>query len=110
MKDKRTKAKFTELVNECQEGLTNELVRVFGRRLRRYILAYHAIEKAKEDADIALQSDEGSSNNFYLPAMSCSLVERLVRKRRSHRNIADQEKSFLTFAFSVMRETSKNLN
>ena len=110
LKDKRTKAKFIELVNECQEGLTNELVRVFGRRLRRYILAYHAIEKAKEDADIALQSDEGSSNNFYLPAMSCSLVERLVRKRRSHRNIADQEKSFLTFAFSVMRETSKNLN
>ena len=91
IQDKRTKAKFIELVDEIQKVNTKELVRTFGRRLRRYI----AIEKAKEEqavTDTALYPDD-TENSFHLPEMSCQLVERLVRKRKSHRNIADQEKN-----------------
>ena len=112
IEDKRTKAKFIELVDEVQKVNTKELVRTFGRRLRRYILAYFAIEKAKEEqavTDTALYPDD-TENSFHLPEMSCQLVERLVRKRKSHRNIADQEKKFLNFVLPLIQETSKNLN
>ena len=52
LKDKRTKEKFISLVNECQKVVTKQAVRTFGRRLRRYILAYHAIEKATYEPNI----------------------------------------------------------
>ena len=52
LKDKRTKEKFISLVNECQKVVTKQAVRTFGRRLRRYILAYHAIEKAAYEQNI----------------------------------------------------------
>jgi hypothetical protein len=52
LKDKRTKKKFIFLVNEWQKVVIKQAVRTFGRRLRRYILAYHAIEKATYEQNI----------------------------------------------------------
>ena len=92
IQEKRTKAKFIELVNECKKKLTKQnKVRIFGRRLRRYVLAYYALAKEKEEQDItdAAMQHENISNHFHIPEMSCSLVERLVKKWKSHRNIAD---------------------
>ena len=94
IKDKRTKVKFIRLVDEVQKVNTKEAGGTFGWRLRQYILACFAIEKAKEeqaDANVALHPDDTATSS-HLPEMSCQLVERLVRNRKSHCNIADQEK------------------
>ena len=98
-----------QLVQKCQDEITNYHVRVFGRRLRRYILAHHAIEKAKEAAagGATLQDDNGDTVS--LPCMSCQLVEQLVKKKRSHRNIADSEKRFLNYAFPAMKRFSAEI-
>ena len=113
IENKRTKAKFIELVKICQQQNTTQLVRTFGRRLRRYVLAYYAIEKAKEEqaiTDAAALQVNNNSEHFHLPEMSCRLVERLVKKKKSHRNIADSEKKFMNFVIPLMKETSKHLN
>ena len=110
LEDKRTKAKFVSLVDECQKIVTKQAVRVFGRRLRRYILAYHAIELAKQDQEntgALLQADNGDI--IHLPAMSYQLVERLVKRKRSHRNIADSEKAFLKYIMPLMKKTSAEI-
>ena len=109
IEDKRTKEKFIQLVDQCQEGLTKQSVRIFGRRLRRYILAYLVIESAKEEAITSAPLQSANGDEIYLPAMSCQSVERIVRRKKSHRNIADSEKNFLKFAMQQMKETSKNL-
>ena len=41
--------------------------------------------------------------------MLCQLIERLVKQRRSHHNIADQEKSFLNYAHLLMKRTSAKI-
>ena len=74
------------------------------------MLAYHALEKAKEEHASnsgLLQNDQG--NLIHLPEMSCQLIERLVKRRRSHCNIADQEKSFLNYANLLMKRTSAKI-
>ena len=80
----------------------------FGRILRQYVLVYFAIEQAIEEqiTNAALQSD-GSSDSFNLPEMSCQLVEQLVKKKSSYRNIADSEKKFMNFVLLLVNETSK---
>ena len=113
LEDKRTKVKFISLVNKCQEDITKKGVRLFGRRLRRYILAYFAIEKAKEkqvNTDATTQSDQDDNEILNVPEMSCSLVERLAKKKKSHRNIADQEKNFMYYVLPLMKQTSRNIN
>ena len=79
----------------------------------RYILAYHSLElcKDRQDAGTPLQSEEGLILNS--PEMSCTLVERLVgahkRKKKTHWNIADQEKKFLEIMANLMRKQGANL-
>ena len=117
LQDKRTRAKFVELVDECQECNTLESVRLFGRRMRRYMLAYIGLEIAKErqQADSSLQPSSTNNNNINLnlPQMSCALVERLVsvhkKRKRSHRNIADQEKKFLESVVQEMKRKAANI-
>lgn len=111
LKDKRTKEKFVKLVDECQKIVTVHAVRTFGRRMRRYILAYHAIEQAKEKqafTDAPLQAEDGG--DIHLPEMSLQLVERLVKRKKSHRNIADSETKYLNFIQPLMRKTSAAIN
>ena len=110
IEDKRTKTKFLSLVDECQKVVTKQAVRFFGRRLRRYILAYHSIELAKQQQ--VCNNTTMIDNNMRIvniPDMSCHLIERLVRKQKSHRNIADSEKKFINTISKMMDETSSNL-
>ena len=90
-----------ELVRKCtcnQSTLNKQSVRLFGRRIRRYMLAYLGIETAK-----AKQADDSTASfldlNFSVPEMSVQLVERLVKVHKSphktHRNILDSEQRFL---------------
>ena len=111
IEDKKTKAKFIKLVDECQKGISKQSVRVFGRRMRRYILAYFSLAKTKEDqiyTDGPIHTNDG--NIIHLPEMSLHLVERMVKPKRCHRNIADQEKKFINFIMPLMKEISRNLS
>ena len=71
---------------------------MFGRRIRRYMLAYLGIEMAKvQQADGGLQ--HVADIDLKIPEMSVQLVERLVKVHKSphkcHRNIIDSELRFL---------------
>ena len=79
---------------------------MFGKRQRRYMLAYLGIEHAKmQHSNDALRSEDGQEIN--LPPMSCQLIENLVKKFRepskTHRNIIDQDKSFIEHVVKWMR-------
>ena len=113
LKDKRTKEKFVRLVDKCQKGITKKIVRVFGRRMRRYILAYHGIETAKEEeaSTSALVHKNKNGSSLHLPEMSLALVEQMIKKKKSHRNIADSlVKKFLNSILLGMKQATKNLN
>ena len=62
---------------------------------------YHAIEKATYEQNIInnanLQCNDGII--IKLPEMSCQLIERLFKLKKSHRNIADSEKNILITFF-----------
>ena len=110
MIDKRTKDKFIELVNTCQEGISKQNVRTFGRRLRRYILAYIVLEDANDDARNGQQLQLDNGDRVDVPEMSCQLVERLVKPKKSHRNIKDSEKKFMQYTFPLMKKASVEIN
>ena len=107
--DKRTKSKYIDLVKKCtcpNTVLTKQQVRTFGKRTRRYMLAYHALEKAKED-QTNVQTSAENTNLIHLPEMSSALVEKIIKvykkPHKNHRNIADSEKRFLRKAASFMK-------
>lgn len=110
IEEKRTKCKYLELVKKCtcsETIITKKMVRLFGGRMRRYMLAYLALEKAKaaqSDADNMNTDTESVAN---LPEMSSSLVEKIMKVykqlHKAHRNIADTEKGFLKSAAAIMR-------
>ena len=114
IEDKRTKSKYLKLVRNCiccKTILTKKMVRLFGRRTRRYMLAYLSLEKAKEEAennDAGMDIDgEAPDNDHNLPEMSSALVEKIIKvykqPHKVHRNIADTEKGFLKSAAAMMR-------
>ena len=112
VEEKRTKSKYLQLVKECtcsETVITKEEVRKFGRRTRRYMLAYYALEQAKACKDAADQQDNDGidSDLINLPEMSSALVEKIIKvykkPHKAHRNILDSEKSFLNAAAKIMR-------
>ena len=76
------------------------------------MLAYLSIEKAKEEQAITVTALNNSNLNesHYIPEMSCSLVEKLVKKSKCHRSIADSEKGYIKSLIHLMGQTSKNLS
>ena len=107
VEDKRTKSKYLELVKKCtcnNTVITKQMVQLFRKRTRRYMLAYQALEELKSNAE----SSDNNTATEDLPAMSSALVEKVIRvyKRphKVHRNIADSKKQFLNFAASIMRK------
>ena len=112
LSEKRTKEKFNVLVEQCQDCITAKLMRVFRRRLHRYILAYFVLEKAKEkqvNTNAAANQTNKDNETIHLPEMPCALVEKLVKRKKLHCNIVDQEKAFLNSVIPLMKEASRNL-
>ena len=108
IEEKRTKSKYIELVKKCtcrDSIITKQMVRLFGKRTRRYMLAYQVLDEAIASKQA---TDNDDTENKNLPAMSSALVEKMIRvyKRphKVHRNIADSQKEFLNFAASRMRQ------
>ena len=80
IKEKRNKDLYINLVRDVLSNttvLTKLFVRKFGKRMRRYIIAYLALEKAKITDDVEVGVD-------MRPEMSCMLVRRWSRSLRTH--------------------------
>ena len=64
--------------------------------MRRYMLAYLGLENIRSQNGIDLQQE-----------MSCALVERIItrhkQRKKSHRNVADQEVKFIEEVVSWMK-------
>ena len=111
IKDKRTKSKYLELVEKCTDNktvITKQLVWMFGKRQRRYMLSCLALDRAKEQqSNVALGHN---ADGQLIPEMSCSLVERIIRvhkaPKKTHRNIRDQEKKYLDDIVEWMKKCS----
>ena len=110
LQDKKNKEKFMELVNECQKGITKYMVRTYGRRIRRYIVAYSALADIKQEQGLHYNSITNTQNEIInVPDMSCSLLEKMVKQKKSHRNIADGERKFLNYVQIKIEKASKEL-
>ena len=126
--EKKERKKFRQSVTKslCNETvITKERARLFSRRQRRYMLAYLGLERAKESTQTQVSDNENNNNHddqstalhlpcgVHLPAMSCQLIERLMRvfkhPHKCHRNILDQESKFLESVVSIMKDTSSKL-
>ena len=106
-----------KLVRECTDNkkvITLECVRLFGRRIRRYMLAHVAIDNVQNNNHQESTHLQHSTEDPHLkiPEMSLQLVERLVKvhksPRKSHRNILDSEMEFLRCVARWMKKRSGN--
>ena len=84
--EKTTKSKFCECLNASIAHVTIENSRMFTGKSRRYMLAYQNLDTV----DLTYDS-----------------IERFVKKVKTHRNIADQEKGYINNVWmnSIKQET-----
>ena len=90
--DKRRKENFRNSVHQCLDRttvLTIEWQRMFSKRARQYMLAYHSIEL------------ESNSNEKI--EMSAYLVEKIIKKYKSHRGATDFDSAYIGAVVSDMK-------
>ena len=96
-------------MDECQKDISKQSVQVFGRRMRQNILVYFSLAKAKEDQVFTNRPIHTNNRNIiHLHEMSLHLVERTVKPKRCHWNIADQEHNFFNFHAADERDITKS--
>ena len=76
LEEKNTKSKFEKVVRQAAECVRTTSVEKFSARCRRYMIAYMNLEKGDGE-------------------LTYDLIERFVKVSKTHRNIGDQEKSFI---------------
>jgi hypothetical protein len=107
MKEKRGTEMFRETVQKCfaREVITTEQVRLFSRRVRAYILAYH---KIRQDQLTGLLSSSLDSSAAASPVN----MEKLLKKFKTHRCAMDFDSSFCNAIFksTCSRWYKKNIN
>jgi len=92
--DKRRKENFRNSVRQCLDRmtvLTIERQRMFSKRARQYMLAYHSIELSKEKRE---SGGEAESSNAKLE-MSAYLVEKIIKTYKSHRGATDFDSAYI---------------
>ena len=96
IKEKRGKENFKRSVRKClsEEQLTMRLARCFSRRARAYIVAYKYLDDKEQD------------NNT--PAISAYLIEKVVKKFKTHRCASDFDGCFIDEVVREMRQHNKN--
>ena len=102
LSEKKGKDNFRQLVRKCilREALTVKRRRKFLKRARQYILAYTALAKARNaPADTFHDTDSKMEIE-----MSASLIEKIVKLYKAHRNIVDQEKGFINSTVDIMKK------
>jgi hypothetical protein len=106
--EKRSKAKFRESVTRCldiQDVLTIERQRMFSRRAREYMVAYHAIDNQADD--VAKNLDEKKDGMQRNPLMTAYLIEKIVKVFKTHRSTADFDCGFVAGIVNTMKGLKK---
>jgi hypothetical protein len=105
--EKRSKAKFRESVTRCldtQEVLTIDRQRMFSRRAREYMVAYHALDNHKDDkTDESTNATQQRTN----PLMTAYLIEKIVKLFKTHRSAADFDCGFVAGIVNTMKGLKK---
>ena len=76
LEEKRTKKKFEMAVRDAVEHVKKKHIEKFSARCRRYMLTYMGVDSGNE-------------------SLTYESIERFVKTMKTHRNIGDQEKSFI---------------
>ena len=95
LSDKRSKDKFMMLVERSisrDTVLTIQNIRQFSARARRYMIAYLAIEKAKQQEEIQANGDEIRVKHENL---THDVIEKCVKHFKCHRNASDFDSAFI---------------
>ena len=96
---KSKKDKFRKLVRECisRELVTIQQRRKFERQAQRYLIAYLALAKFKNET-----SAEDGKEPLEV-TMSAALIEKIVKRYANHQCVLNQEKGFITKVINEMR-------
>jgi DNA-binding transcriptional regulator YhcF (GntR family) len=103
--DKRKKENFRQSVRECLDRtfvLTIERQRMFSKRARQYMLAYHSIELSKEKRELV--GAVGSNDDEKLE-MSAYLVEKIIKRYKSHRGATDFDSAYIDAIVNDMKKS-----
>jgi len=103
--DKRKKENFRNSVRECLERttvLTIERQRMFSKRARQYMLAYHSIEESKEKRKLVGASAESNDEKL---EMSAYLVEKIIKRYKSHRGATDFDSAYIDAIVNDMKKS-----
>jgi DNA-binding transcriptional regulator YhcF (GntR family) len=102
--DKRKKDNFRNSVRECLDRtnvLTIDRQRMFSKRARQYMLAYHSIEESKEKRKLGGAAE---SNDDKLE-MSAYLVEKIIKRYKSHRGATDFDSAYIDAIVNDMKKS-----
>jgi hypothetical protein len=108
---KRRKDNFRTSVRQCldrDEVLTVERQRMFSKRARQYMLAYQSIETSKDrskaEATEEMNNDvEKNENTQVKLEMSAYLVEKIIKKYKSHRGATDFDSAYIDAIVNDMK-------
>ena len=107
--EKKTKAKFRESVSKCLSTnvLTLERQRMFSRRAREYMVAYHSLDnQPKSDPKSEKTKENTTKNNPHTnnnPLMSAYLIEKIIKQYKTHRSAADFDSGFVNKVVNEMK-------
>jgi hypothetical protein len=100
--DKRRKENFRNSVRQCLDRttvLTIERQRMFSKRARQYMLAYHSIEVSKEKRELAGAAENKNDKH----EMSAYLVEKIIKLYKSHRGATDFDSAYINAIVNDMK-------
>jgi hypothetical protein len=76
--------------------------RMFSKRARQYMLAYHSIETSKE------KGESGATGQSKVKLeMSAYLVEKIIKTHKSHRGAADFDSAYIRTIVNDMKSGDK---
>ena len=118
--EKRTKNKFRESVKKSisREIMTIERQRMFSRRARQYMLAYHAIDNSSgnnnnnnnEPNEAITAATTGGNRTNEEKKTTFALIETIIKNYKhtykTHRSVADSDTGYINEVVSAMKMAS----
>jgi predicted metal-dependent TIM-barrel fold hydrolase len=91
--------------------MTTERQRLFSRRGRQYMLAYHAIDN---DNPETMTNDNTTATNTgekkQKPAISMTMIENIVKTYKTHRNIGDSDTGYINSVVVTTMKLALSMN
>jgi hypothetical protein len=107
--EKRTKNKFRESVKKSisRDIMTIERQRMFSRRARQYMLAYHAIDNNKDESNEPRTAENGEPAANEDKKTTFALIESVIKTYKhtykTHRSVADSDTGYINQVVSAMK-------